>query len=126
MDGRTWLTRRFGESRAHLRAVACRMPGPEAEADDVVQESLLRLSSAGTSGVHILRAWLTTVVARVCRDVRRFRTAGAGWNATGSIRLLPYGTAARRCGLGQRRLSTAAAVAGRRSWKPAALLTLVR
>ena len=75
MDGRTWLTRRFGENRAHLWAVACRMPGPEAEADDAVQESLLRLSSAGTSGVHILRAWLTTVVARVCLDVLRFRTA---------------------------------------------------
>src|SRR5215472_3468872 len=41
--------------------------------------------------------------------------AGGIVNATGSIRLLPYGTAARRCSLGQRGLSTAAAVASRRS-----------
>jgi Sigma-70 region 2 len=44
-------------------------------ADDAVQESWLRLSRADTGGVHNLRAWLTTVVARVCLDMLRSRTA---------------------------------------------------
>ena len=78
MDESTTLARCFGENRAHLQAVACRMPGSEAEADDGVQESWLRLSRAGTSGVHRLRAWLRTVVAPVCLDVRRSRTARGG------------------------------------------------
>ena len=37
-----WLTERFEENRAHLRAVAYRMLGSQSEADDAVQESWLR------------------------------------------------------------------------------------
>jgi len=47
---------RFEANPVRLRAVACRMPGPEAGADDAVQESWLRLSLAGASEVHNLRA----------------------------------------------------------------------
>jgi len=71
VDESTWLGRRFGENGTHLRAMACRMPGSEAEADDGVQDSLLRLSRADTSGVRHLRARLRTVVAGVCLDVLR-------------------------------------------------------
>jgi RNA polymerase sigma-70 factor (ECF subfamily) len=69
------LTRDFEAHRGHLRAVAYRMLGSLAEADDAVQESWLRLARADTTGVQNLRGWLTTVVARVCLDMLRGRAA---------------------------------------------------
>src|SRR4029079_784335 len=59
--------------RPHLRAVAYRMLGSTAEADDVVQEAWLRLSRSDVSTVDNLRAWLTTVVARLSLDALRTR-----------------------------------------------------
>jgi RNA polymerase sigma-70 factor (ECF subfamily) len=73
MDEREWLTSEFEASRPHLRAVAYRMLGSLSEADDAVQESWLRLSRSEASDVENLRAWLTTVVARVCLDMLRSR-----------------------------------------------------
>jgi RNA polymerase sigma factor (sigma-70 family) len=75
MDEREWLAERFEEHRSHLRAVAYRMLGSVGEADDAVQEAWLRLSRSDTSGVENLRAWLTTVVARVCLNMLRTRTS---------------------------------------------------
>jgi RNA polymerase sigma-70 factor (ECF subfamily) len=65
----------FEEHRAHLRSVAYRMLGSLNEADDAVQESWLRLSRADTGDVRNLRAWLTTVVSRVCLDMLRSRAS---------------------------------------------------
>ena len=65
----------FEVHRSHLRAVAYRMLGSPSEADDAVQEAWLRLARADTNGVQNIRAWLTTVVARVCLDMLRSRTA---------------------------------------------------
>jgi RNA polymerase sigma factor (sigma-70 family) len=73
MDEREWLAERFEEKRAHLRAVAYRMLGSVAEADDAVQEAWLRLSRSGANGIENLGAWLTTVVARVSLDMLRSR-----------------------------------------------------
>jgi RNA polymerase sigma-70 factor, ECF subfamily len=73
VDEREWLTERFEEHRARLRAVAYRMLGSVSEADDAVQDAWLRLSRADTSGVENLGAWLTTVVARVCLNMLRSR-----------------------------------------------------
>jgi RNA polymerase sigma factor (sigma-70 family) len=70
-----WLAGQFEDHRAHLRAVAYRMLGSPAEADDAVQEAWLRLSRADTSDVANLGGWLTTVVARVCLDMLRSRTS---------------------------------------------------
>ena len=39
MDERDWLGERFEEHRGRLRAVAYRMLGSHAEADDAVQEA---------------------------------------------------------------------------------------
>src|SRR5262245_40831336 len=69
------LARQFEEHRAHLRAVAYRMLGSASEADDAVQESWIRLGRTDVSGVENLRAWLTTVVGRVCLDMLRTRTS---------------------------------------------------
>jgi RNA polymerase sigma factor (sigma-70 family) len=75
VDERDRLAQPFEENRAHLRAVAYRMLGSPSEADDAVQEAWLRLHRAETSEVANLRAWLTTVVARVCLDMLRARKA---------------------------------------------------
>jgi len=69
------LAQRFEEQRGHLRAVAYRMLGSLAEADDAVQEAWLRLSRSDTSDVVNLAAWLTTVTGRICLDMLRSRTA---------------------------------------------------
>jgi DNA-directed RNA polymerase specialized sigma24 family protein len=68
-----WLAVRFEEQRPHLRAVAYRMLGSLAEADDAVQNSWLRLSRADTADVGNLAGWLTTVVARECLKMLRTR-----------------------------------------------------
>jgi RNA polymerase sigma factor (sigma-70 family) len=69
------LARRFEEQRGHLRAVAYRMLGSLAEADDAVQEAWLRLARAGADDVINLPGWLTTVTGRICLDMLRSRTA---------------------------------------------------
>ena len=66
-------TEEFEQNRDHLRAVAQRMLGSAAEADDAVQEAWLRLSRSDTAEVENMRAWLTTVVSRICLDMLRAR-----------------------------------------------------
>jgi len=73
MDEGAWLAERFEENRPHLRGVAYRMLGSLTEADDAVQEAWIRLSRSDTSEVDNLRAWLTTVVGRVCLNMLRSR-----------------------------------------------------
>jgi RNA polymerase sigma-70 factor (ECF subfamily) len=63
----------FEEHRSHLTAVAYRMLGSAAEAEDAVQEAWLRLARSDVAGVSNPRGWLTTVVARICLDQLRAR-----------------------------------------------------
>ncbi|MFF5970174.1 sigma-70 family RNA polymerase sigma factor [Streptomyces sp. NPDC012769] len=67
------LTERFEQDRVHLRAVAYRMLGSLAEADDALQEAWLRAAGSGIEGVENLGGWLTTVVSRVCLNMLRSR-----------------------------------------------------
>jgi RNA polymerase sigma factor (sigma-70 family) len=73
MDDSEWLAGRFQEHRPHLRAVAYRMLGSLTEADDAVQDAWERVSRAGAEEVENLKAWLTTIVARVCLNMLRSR-----------------------------------------------------
>ena len=73
MDDNEWLTDRFEEHRARLRAVAYRMLGSLTEADDAVQDAWLRVSRAGADDVANLGGWLTTIVARICLNTLRSR-----------------------------------------------------
>jgi RNA polymerase sigma factor (sigma-70 family) len=68
-----FLAERFEEHRTHLKAVAYRMLGSLAEADDAVQEAWLRVTRSDTSAVDNLGGWLTTIVARICLNVLRSR-----------------------------------------------------
>jgi RNA polymerase sigma-70 factor (ECF subfamily) len=58
----------FQSYRSHLLAVGYRVTGSVADAEDAVQESWLRLSASDAESIEDLRAWLTTVVARICLD----------------------------------------------------------
>jgi RNA polymerase sigma-70 factor, ECF subfamily len=73
MDQQEWLAQRFEEQRPHLRAVAYRMLGSLADADDAIQDAWVRLSRTDTSEVENLGGWLTTVVARVALNMLRSR-----------------------------------------------------
>jgi RNA polymerase sigma factor (sigma-70 family) len=73
MNRQDLLAEYFEEQRPHLRAVAYRMLGSLSEADDAVQDAWLRLTRSDRSEVENLRAWLTTVVARVALNMLRAR-----------------------------------------------------
>src|ERR687889_1780779 len=73
MDETEWLAERFEQHRPRLRAVAYRMLGSLAEADDAVQDAWLRLSQSKAEQIDNLGGWLTTVVARECLHMLRSR-----------------------------------------------------
>lgn len=75
MDDNEWLAERFEEHRPQLRAVAYRMLGSLADADDAVQDTWVRVSRAEAGGIENLGGWLTTIVARVCLNTLRSRNA---------------------------------------------------
>ncbi len=69
------LVEGFEEHRPRLRAVAYRVLGSLAEADDAVQEAWIRFSRADASGVDNLPGWLTTIVVRVSLNALRSRNS---------------------------------------------------
>ncbi|CAM5652382.1 sigma-70 family RNA polymerase sigma factor [Streptomyces aurantiogriseus] len=80
-----FLAESFEAHRGHLRAVAHRMLGSTAEAEDAVQEAWVRLSRSDAWRIDNLGGWLTTVVGRVCLDMLRSRRSRAeepleSWN----------------------------------------------
>ncbi|MEU8898606.1 sigma-70 family RNA polymerase sigma factor [Nocardia sp. NPDC048505] len=75
MSGQDGLGERFDAQRARLRAVAYRMLGSVAEAEDAVQEAWFRLARAESGAIENLDGWLTTVVSRICLDMLRSRVA---------------------------------------------------
>lgn len=60
----------FEALRPHLMAVAYRLTGTVADAEDIVQEAWLRWDGQDTA-IADLRAWLTTVVSRLGLDKLR-------------------------------------------------------
>jgi RNA polymerase sigma factor (sigma-70 family) len=71
-DEEFWAAQ-FEEHRPRLRAVAYRMLGSFAEAEDAVQEAWLRVSRASGEDVENVSGWLTTIVSRQCLNMLRSR-----------------------------------------------------
>ncbi|MBO0769366.1 MAG: sigma-70 family RNA polymerase sigma factor [Solirubrobacterales bacterium] len=69
----TDLADRFDAQRSRLRAIAYRILGSLAEADDAVQEAWLRLQRSDPAEIGNLEAWLTTVVTRIALNGIRDR-----------------------------------------------------
>src|ERR1700761_1835515 len=98
MSDNDWLTTAFEQHRDHLRGVAYRLLGSMSDADDAVQDTWLRLTSADTSEVQNLGGWLTTVVARVSlnmlrtRQRRREDPVGDAWPAPADQRAAEPGS----------------------------------
>jgi RNA polymerase sigma-70 factor (ECF subfamily) len=65
----------FDAERHRLTAIAARILGSAADADDILQEAWLRFSCA--DDIDNLPAWLTTVVTRLCLDQLRKRRTRA-------------------------------------------------
>ena len=70
-----WLADQFEHWRPHLASVAYGMLGSVTEAEDAVQQAWLRLDRSDADAIMDLRAWLTTVVGRICLDMLRARKA---------------------------------------------------
>jgi RNA polymerase sigma factor (sigma-70 family) len=77
MNERELLAARFEEHRPRLRALAYRMLGSLAEADDAVQDAWLRVGRADAGEIDNLGGWLTTTVARLCLNVLQARRVRA-------------------------------------------------
>ena len=73
-DEQFWAAQ-FEQHRPRLRAVAYRMLGSIAEAEDAVQEAWLRVSRASGDDVDNVGGWLTTIVSRQCLNMLRGRAA---------------------------------------------------
>ena len=79
----------FDAHRGYLTAVAYRMLGTLADAEDAVQETYLRFARADLDAIREPRGWLTTVIGRVCLDhlgsarVRPSSTSGPGCRTPG-------------------------------------------
>jgi RNA polymerase sigma-70 factor (ECF subfamily) len=70
-----WVTVQFEDSRPRLEAVAYRMLGSHAEAEEAVQEAWIRLRRTDPAAIENFGGFLTTVIGRVCLDRLRSRRA---------------------------------------------------
>lgn len=66
-------TSEFEAARPQLTAVAFRLLGSIHDAEDAVQNTWIKASTADTHDLRNPAAWLTTVVSRVCLDLLRVR-----------------------------------------------------
>lgn len=58
----------FETYRTYLFAIAYRMLGSAMDAEDIVQETYLRYQAAPPETIHSLKAYLTTILTRLCLD----------------------------------------------------------
>jgi RNA polymerase sigma factor (sigma-70 family) len=83
------LAAEFETHRPYLHAIAFRVLGSHADADDAVQEAWLRLARTGGGGIEDLRGWLTTVTGRICLDALRRRGVRGEQPLELSVGMLP-------------------------------------
>lgn len=73
MEGENRLEAAFAQARPQLRAVAFRLLGSVADAEDAVQDAWIRASGQDFATIENPTGWLTTVVSRICLDRLRAR-----------------------------------------------------
>src|SRR5438034_3020953 len=61
----------FETYRSYLFAIAYRMLGSAMDAEDMVQETYLRYSTTPPETIHSLKAFLATILTRLCMDQLR-------------------------------------------------------
>jgi RNA polymerase sigma-70 factor (ECF subfamily) len=61
----------WDQHRRYLFAIAYRLLGSAAEAEDAVQEAFVRLHTSAPADLENPRAWLATVTSRICLDMLR-------------------------------------------------------
>lgn len=71
----TLYNEQFERERPRLKAIAYRMLGSIADAEDAVQEAWLRMNQTDSASINNINGWLTTVVGRVSIDMLRARRA---------------------------------------------------
>ena len=76
----------FERERPHLHAVAFRLLGSVADAEDALQDAWLRASGQDLAAIENPTGWLTTVVSRICLDKlkARRRQEAAPWQEEGA------------------------------------------
>ncbi|MDF3342045.1 sigma-70 family RNA polymerase sigma factor [Mycolicibacterium septicum] len=79
------LAEAFERQRPRLLAVAHRVLGSRADAEDAVQEAWLRLSRQDADSIENVAGWLTTVLGRICIDMLRSRTSRAELTPTAEL-----------------------------------------
>jgi RNA polymerase sigma-70 factor, ECF subfamily len=67
-SGEDQITQAWRQHRPYLVNLAYQMLGDVGEAEDVAQETFLRLSRADITTIDDVRAWLTVVAGRLCLD----------------------------------------------------------
>lgn len=65
---RDFLEESFETYRTYLFGIAYRMLGSAMDAEDMVQETFLRYQAARPQDIHSLKAYLTTILTRLCID----------------------------------------------------------
>ncbi len=58
----------FETYRPYLFSIAYRMLGGAMDAEDMVQETYIRYQTASPQAIHSLKAYLTTILVRLCMD----------------------------------------------------------
>src|SRR6476469_993739 len=58
----------FESYRPYLFSIAYRMLGSAMDAEDMVQETYIRSSAAPKESIRSLKAYLTTIISRLCID----------------------------------------------------------
>src|SRR6266550_4111450 len=68
MQGGSMVVESFESYRPYLFSIAYRMLGSAMDAEDMVQETYLRYRATPPETIHSLKAYLTTILTRLCMD----------------------------------------------------------